>query len=121
MVFAFMEGGKRWRENYAGWGGMKRGGGSAGDLMLCGGSGGSEGGGAEGARKDLMKSLNVFEDGGFGFVGEREFGEMSERWQKGLLALSEQGSVETLIVFLEGGSDDGMGYLVGLNKNRGAS
>lgn len=66
-----------------------------------------------------VEDLDVFEDGGFGFVGEGEFGEVGEGREEGGAAVLEEGAVEERVVVGDGGGDDGVGGLEGLDENGG--
>lgn len=67
----------------------------------------------------LVKFLDVFKGGGFGFVSEREFGEMGKWRQKGFLTFGKEMIVEKLVILCDGGLDNRVFWLIGLNKNRG--
>ena len=67
----------------------------------------------------LMKGLDVFDGGGFGFEGEAEAGEVGIGREGGATALLEEIVGEGWIVGGEGGFDDGMIGLVGLDDDAG--
>lgn len=68
----------------------------------------------------LMGGLDFGEGGFLGFIGDGEAGEVCERWEVGFLAVFGQVLGEFWKIRGEGGLEDGVVRLVGLDDDRGS-